>query len=133
MTITTKPVRHGFDAVDCYQPVSGGLRHLTDFAEKPADKTPVPFLCFDLGYKAGMRRRSRAYADCFRCKLEHDLRQALLEHQLRQATNPPGRDGTPTTARPSQGETPHQISDGAEAVKAGGSGGSLDHRRDPLP
>jgi hypothetical protein len=58
--------RLDFDTVPVYQPIFGGVRHLTTLPEPPPTGTVVQALC-ELTYKAGVRMSPRGY-DCSFCR-----------------------------------------------------------------
>jgi hypothetical protein len=72
MTITIrKPGEQTyFDTVPCYQPIKGGMRHLTEHEEKPRNGTVIRFLC-EMTYVVGTQRRSPHVYDCSCCREAH--------------------------------------------------------------
>jgi hypothetical protein len=80
MTIRTSPHPDPFAGIDCYQPVVGGLRHLTNFPEKPADGTEVVFLC-GLRFVVGTRQRAYEFSTCSTCRRTHEEGPRFWENE----------------------------------------------------
>jgi hypothetical protein len=67
-----------FDAIACYQPVVGGLRHLTAVTAAPHRGEIVRLLC-GMSYAMGAKRRSPHVYDCSGCT-EAYLDTVLIPH-----------------------------------------------------
>jgi hypothetical protein len=79
MTVRTEPHPNPFAGLDCFQPVVGGLRHLTHLVERPKRGTRVEFLC-GLEYIAGTRQRGREFGNCSTCVRVHVDGPEFWEH-----------------------------------------------------
>lgn len=66
MTIRTERHADPFAGLAGFQPVVGGLRHLTALPGKPRHGARVEFLC-GLSYTAGTRQRGREFGNCSTC------------------------------------------------------------------